>query len=101
MSKNPQHDRVKPRGGGARAVYTMCKKTSDLVENGFPNLHFPLMICNGIQQKQDNYQSHGILFINQRGSGGGFTDNLTKWQNPSEKIHNTTYPLLLFFQIFS
>ena len=35
--KNPQHDRVKPRGGGgSRAVYTMCKKTSDLVENGFP-----------------------------------------------------------------
>ena len=25
--KNPQHDRVKPRGG----IYTLCKKTSDLV----------------------------------------------------------------------
>ena len=38
MPKNPQHDRVKPRGGGGvRAVYTMCKKTSDLVENVFPN----------------------------------------------------------------
>ena len=37
MSKNPQHDRVKTRGRGSRAVYTMCKKTSDLVENGFPN----------------------------------------------------------------
>ena len=23
-------------GGGSRAVYTMCKKTSDLVEDGFP-----------------------------------------------------------------
>ena len=67
----------------------------------FGNLHFPLMICNGIQQKQENCKSLGILSINQRGSGGGFTDNLTKWQNPSEKIHNTTYPLLLFFQIFS
>ena len=44
MSKNPQHDRVKPRGGwgGSRAVYTMCKKTSDLVENGFP-----LILRNG------------------------------------------------------
>ena len=37
MSKNSQHDRVKPRGG-SRAVYTMCKKTSDLVEDGFPYL---------------------------------------------------------------
>ena len=34
MSKNPQDDRG---GGGSRAVYTMCKKTSDLVEDGFPN----------------------------------------------------------------
>ena len=39
MSKNPQHDCVKPRGGGgSRAVYTMCKKTSVLVEDGFPLL---------------------------------------------------------------
>ena len=39
MSKKSQHDRVKPReGGGPRAVYTMCKKTSDLVANGFPEL---------------------------------------------------------------
>ena len=38
VSKNPQHDCVKPRGGGSRAVYTMCKKTSDLVEDGFPYL---------------------------------------------------------------
>ena len=38
MSKNSQHDCVKPRGGGSRAVYTMCKKTSDLAEDGFPNL---------------------------------------------------------------
>ena len=36
MSKNPQHDRVKTRGGGSRAVYTMCKKSSILVEDGFP-----------------------------------------------------------------
>ena len=37
MLKNPQHDRVKRGGGeGSRAVYTMCKKTSDLVEDGFP-----------------------------------------------------------------
>ena len=42
MSKNQQHDCVKRRGvgwgggGGGRAVYTMCKKTSDLVEDGFP-----------------------------------------------------------------
>ena len=34
--KNLQHDRVKPRGGGSRAVYTMCKKTSNLVADGFP-----------------------------------------------------------------
>ena len=26
----------KNEGGGARAVYTMCKKTSDLAEDGFP-----------------------------------------------------------------
>ena len=38
MSKNPKHDRVKTRGGGARAVYTMCKKSSILVEDGFPKL---------------------------------------------------------------
>ena len=40
MSKNPQHDRVKPRGGGgeSRAVYMMYKKTSDLVEDGFPKV---------------------------------------------------------------
>ena len=25
------------RGVGSRAVYTMCKKTSDLAEDGFPN----------------------------------------------------------------
>ena len=37
MSKNPQHDCVKTRGG-SRAVYTMCKKTSDLAEDGFPNV---------------------------------------------------------------
>ena len=36
MSKNPQHDFVKPRGVGSRADYTMCKKTSVLVEDGFP-----------------------------------------------------------------
>ena len=41
MLKNPQHDCVKTRGGGA--VYTMCKKTSDLVEDGFPN---ESMFCN-------------------------------------------------------
>ena len=35
--KNPQHDCVKLRGGGgSRAVYTMCKKTSNLVADGFP-----------------------------------------------------------------
>ena len=33
------HDCVKLRegeGGGSRAVYTLCKKTSVLVEDGFP-----------------------------------------------------------------
>ena len=39
MSKNSQHDCVK-RGGGSRAVYTMCKKTSDLAEDGFPYTAF-------------------------------------------------------------
>ena len=37
MSKNPQHDRVKPRGGGGQGPFTQCvKKTSDLVADGFP-----------------------------------------------------------------
>ena len=27
---------VQNRGGGIRAVFTMCKKTSDLAEDGFP-----------------------------------------------------------------
>ena len=29
----------KNKGGGSRAVYTMCKKTSDLAEDGIPKLH--------------------------------------------------------------
>ena len=28
----------KNEGGESRAVYTMCKKTSDLAEDGFPNV---------------------------------------------------------------
>ena len=26
MSKNPQHDRVKPRGGGGQGPFTQCVK---------------------------------------------------------------------------
>ena len=32
---------VENRGGESRAVYTKCKKTSDLVEDGFPKIQRP------------------------------------------------------------
>ena len=55
MSKNPQHDCVKPRGGGgggARAVCTMCKKTSDLVADGFPNAWFDTILKLGRRKNE-------------------------------------------------
>ena len=54
MSKNPQHDCVKTRGeGGSRAVYTMCKKTSDLAEDGFPKCRQRMSYCNKLHKLKD------------------------------------------------
>ena len=63
MLKNPQHDSVKRGGWGSRAVYTMCKKTSDLVEDGFP-IHEKDLETSFIRQRRADEEEQGrICFL--------------------------------------
>ena len=71
MSKNPQHDCVKLRGGG-QGPFTQCvKKTSNLVEDGFPKHHHHLGL-HPVNDRSQLFKKHRATSQTGLKRGGGY-----------------------------